>query len=108
VLVQDPPPKALAPVDCLLARGATLGSCVFGVDAEERDTYGTIRAFARASGIRYMPTMQWICSHGRCPTVIGNVVAYRDTDHLSATYSRLLAEPFARLLADRVEPAEPG
>ena len=106
VLVQDPPPKALAPVDCLLARGATLGSCVFGVDAEERDTYGTIRAFARASGIRYMPTMQWICSHGRCPTVIGNVVAYRDTDHLSATYSRLLAGPFARLLADRAEPAE--
>ncbi len=50
------------------------------------------------------PTVQWICSGDRCPTVIGNVVAYRDTDHLSATYSRLLAGPFARLLAARAEP----
>ena len=63
-----------------------------------------MRAFARTSGVRYLPTVQWICSGDRCPTVIGNVVAYRDTDHLSATYSRLLAGPFARLLAARAEP----
>ena len=104
VLVEDPPPKAQTPVECLLARDATLGSCVFPIDAEERATYDTVRTFARTSGVRYLPTVQWICSGDRCPTVIGNVVAYRDTDHLSATYSRLLAGPFARLLAARAEP----
>ncbi|MFI5049362.1 MAG: acyltransferase family protein [Gaiellales bacterium] len=104
VLVEDPPPKAQTPVDCLLSRDATLGSCVFPIDGEERATYDTVHAFARTSGVRYLPTVQWICSGGLCPTVIGNVVAYRDTDHLSATYSRLLAGPFARLLAARTEP----
>ncbi|MBB4931912.1 peptidoglycan/LPS O-acetylase OafA/YrhL [Lipingzhangella halophila] len=31
------------------------------------------------------------CADGRCPPVVGNVLVYRDSNHLTAAYSRLLA-----------------
>jgi hypothetical protein len=104
VLVEDTPAKGRAPVDCLLARGATLGSCVFPVTSEQRAAYARVRKITRASNVRYMPTLQWLCAGGRCPTVIGNVIAFRDEHHLSGTYSHLLSGPFARLLGETVRP----
>jgi hypothetical protein len=56
----------------------------------------------RDSGIGYVRTRQWVCSQGKCPTVIGNVIAFRDEHHLSGTYAKLLAGPFSRSLGVRV------
>ncbi|MER8431164.1 acyltransferase family protein [Mesorhizobium caraganae] len=37
-----------------------------------------------------------VCPSGDCPAVIGNVFVWRDTDHLTATYSRSMADVFGR------------
>ncbi|WP_376775099.1 hypothetical protein [Mesorhizobium caraganae] len=37
-----------------------------------------------------------MCPSGDCPAVIGNVFVWRDTDHLTATYSRSMADIFGR------------
>ena len=37
-----------------------------------------------------------VCPSGDCPAVIGNVFVWRDTDHLTATYSRSMADIFGR------------
>ncbi|WP_019810643.1 acyltransferase family protein [Saccharomonospora halophila] len=42
-----------------------------------------------------------VCPDGRCPAVIGNVLVYRDTSHLTATYARTLAPALATEI-DRV------
>ena len=39
-----------------------------------------------------------LCEELVCPTVIGNVQVYIDTDHLTATFSRTLAGPLDEML----------
>jgi peptidoglycan/LPS O-acetylase OafA/YrhL len=35
----------------------------------------------------------WICGEVRCNAIVGNVLVYRDDDHLSGTYASTLADP---------------
>ena len=45
------------------------------------------------------PRMQWFCARDLCPAVVGTIVTYRDTSHVTATYVRVLADPLGSLLA---------
>jgi hypothetical protein len=99
VVIEDAPGRTEPSVDCLLARHATLGSCTFVVNDRQRHTYASMRRTVRAGGARYVPTLQWLCSRNRCPTVVGTIVTYRDSHHITATYSHLLAGPLAHELA---------
>ncbi len=99
IVIEDPPARDERAIDCLLARGATLGSCTFPVTPVETATYSAVRREAREAGARYVPTLQWFCARNRCPTVVGTVVTYRDTTHITATYARLLAGPLGADLA---------
>lgn len=40
------------------------------------------------------PTVPWLCSR-TCPAIVANVVVYRDCQHVTATFSRLLATRMA-------------
>jgi hypothetical protein len=97
--IQDAPARTQSAVDCLLARGATRGSCTFAVGATQTQTYADVREEVTASGARYVPTLQWLCADDRCPTVVGNVITYRDRHHITATYARFLARPLAHEIA---------
>jgi SGNH domain (fused to AT3 domains) len=94
-IVEDPPARPEAAVDCLLGRGATLGSCAFRVTPDELATYSSLQREAKAAGIGYVRTVQWFCARGLSPTVIGTIITYRDQTHITATYARMLAVPFA-------------
>jgi hypothetical protein len=100
-LLEDPPSRTQTALDCLLRKGATLGSCVFPVSDRQRSTYRSVRGAAAAIGVSYVPTLQWICFRGQCPTVVGNVITYRDDHHITLTYARLLKV----LIAARIERA---
>jgi hypothetical protein len=95
VLIEDAPGRTTAAVDCLLARHATLGSCTFAINDRQQQTYRSMRRAARDGGARYVPTLQWLCSRNRCPTVVGTIITHRDRTHITATYARLLARPLA-------------
>jgi hypothetical protein len=95
LVIQDAPPHPEPAVDCLLAPGATRGSCTFRVTRKEARTYAGVRSTVAAAGGNYVRTMQWLCYAGKCPTVVGNVVTYRDRHHLTNTYARFLARPIA-------------
>jgi peptidoglycan/LPS O-acetylase OafA/YrhL len=94
-VVEDPPARPQAAVDCLLARGATLGSCVFRVTPDEWAAYSSLQREAKAAGIGYVRTVQWFSARSLSPTVIGTIITYRDQTHITATYARMLAAPFA-------------
>ncbi|WP_297004656.1 acyltransferase family protein [uncultured Corynebacterium sp.] len=47
-----------------------------------------------------------LCRDGRCPAVVGNVLVYRDGNHLSDVYSRMLAPELERQMFDPVALAE--
>ena len=46
-----------------------------------------------------------LCDRKVCPAIIGNVVAWRDRHHITATYSRMLAQTLAQRLAKATAPA---
>ena len=97
-VIEDPPARDRAALDCLLARGATLGSCAFRVTPAEAAAYSSVQREARAARAGYVHTLQWFCASGVCPTVIGTIITYRDTTHITDTYARLLAGPLAAAL----------
>lgn len=44
------------------------------------------RAAARAAGARLVDPVPWLCAPRRCPVVVGNLLVYRDEQHLSTDY----------------------
>jgi peptidoglycan/LPS O-acetylase OafA/YrhL len=51
-----------------------------------------IEATQRVPGASLIDLRPYYCNADRCPSVIGNVIVYRDTDaHLTATFARTLA-----------------
>jgi hypothetical protein len=49
------------------------------------------RRVAAAHRADFVPSSDWLCSPTACPVVIGDVLMYRDDNHLSATGSAFLA-----------------
>ena len=98
-VVEDPPGSGRVTLDCLLARGATLGSCAFRVTPDQMATYASLRREARAAHAAYVPTLRWFCVRGLCPAVVGTIVTYRDSTHITATYARQLARPLGAAVA---------
>lgn len=47
------------------------------------------------TGVTVLDLTDAICDDQNCYTVVGNVIVYRDRQHLTATYSRMLAPHFA-------------
>jgi hypothetical protein len=99
IVLEDPPARQRSVLDCLLARGATLGSCAFRVTHGESAVYASVQREARTAGARYVRTLQWFCARDLCPSVVGTMVTYRDTSHITATYAGVLAGPLAMRLA---------
>jgi len=46
---------------------------------------------ARAGGATIIDPVPWFCTATRCPSVIGNILVYRDQHHVTTAYSRLLS-----------------
>jgi len=53
------------------------------------------RAAVEEGGATYADLTPVICPYGPCPVVIGDVLAWRNRDHLTATFARILAPSIA-------------
>jgi peptidoglycan/LPS O-acetylase OafA/YrhL len=100
VVIEDPPHHPLInPTDCLLRGGATLGDCTLALSAEQSTQYATLRKIVRSHPKdRYLHTQRWFCSGGKCPMVVGNMIVFRDTNHVSDTYVRYITPAVSHYL----------
>jgi hypothetical protein len=57
-------------------------------------------AATNAAGGRYADLTELFCTTDRCPVIVGNTLVYKDQNHITDEYSRLLA-PVIGALADR-------
>ncbi|MEU2611988.1 acyltransferase family protein [Micromonospora sp. NPDC007271] len=101
VVLRDPPYHRRDPVECVSANPNRLTRC-----APQRDEVlaagGGIaqeRAAKRQPGVHLINLNDAICPTDRCAPVIGGVLVYRDTNHLTATYARTLAPRLDSALA---------
>lgn len=98
VVIGDPPAVGVSPARCLARQRNTLGDCAAPGAERSIAAIGAVRAAAEESGATYISTGDWFCLDDYCPTVLGEMLPYRDQNHVSDTYARYLTEVIGQRL----------
>ncbi|WP_247657154.1 acyltransferase family protein [Micromonospora sp. U56] len=91
VVLRDTPAPRLDVAECVSAHPEQLTRCAVPRD-EALAGIGPLQVDAAKglTGVRLVDLNDAICPAERCAAVIGGVLVYRDTNHLTATYARTL------------------
>ncbi|GAB3849592.1 acyltransferase family protein [Micromonospora andamanensis] len=92
VVLRDTPAPRIDIADCVSGNRERLTKCAVSRD-EALAGIGPlqVKATRGAEGVHLVDLTDAICPADRCAAVIGSVLVYRDTNHLTATYARTLA-----------------
>jgi peptidoglycan/LPS O-acetylase OafA/YrhL len=93
-VIEDQEQTEMQPVDCLLAAGATLRSCMTTQTSGGLAFNNGLAQLAKAKHFGFLKTRGWFCYQNQCPMVVGTTVVYRDTSHLTVAYVQRLTGPF--------------
>jgi hypothetical protein len=99
VILADTPNFASNPAICLSAHLQDTSECgearSVAIDSQILEVEKQIAAQSNA---RFISLTDFTCSTDRCDPIIGDTLVYRDSNHLSATFSNVLAPVLAHLL----------
>jgi hypothetical protein len=84
---------------CAISSRAAIDTVVF---AAEREALRSIPA------VLHVDLTDRFCDDSDCPTVIGGIVVYKDTNHMTAAFSATLAGPLSRALEESTPRARPA
>jgi hypothetical protein len=91
VLGDTPTPGQDVP-GCLSANLGNVPACVTPrAEAVRDDRLAIEQEVAAAHGASFVSTSDWLCSPTECPVIVGDVLVYRDANHLTATAAAWLA-----------------
>ncbi len=103
VWLEDAPGQTQKTATCITAAGATQRSCSSRVTTGYAGLVEDIGTMLSQSHHLSIPTLQWFCDDGICPSVINHTLTTHDGDHLTMEYSAdlapLLAPEMRRILA---------
>ena len=102
VALADTPAPGFEVYECVSEHPDQLSECSF----DRNDGSGTPalrQAATRIPIAAFVDMNDWICPISRCPPVIGNVLVYRQTSHVTATYVETLAPALKRRLEPAIE-----
>ena len=94
ILAVDPPVAPFDPPTCL-ADKAAVRPCTF---PRPRRGGSERAAAAGIDGVRFLDYVDELCGPRRCSPVLGDILVYRDTNHLTKTFALTLAPRLGRLL----------
>ena len=99
IVVGDSPHQHRNPVDCLLAKGATMRTCSSRATLAELQTDAAVAAAAAKQRVGFVNVTGWFCARASsiavlCPLVVNKTISWVDQGHISATYGTELATPF--------------
>ena len=91
VLGDTPNPSGDVP-SCLARHLADVTVCTQDRDAAEHPQITAIeREVTAARGVAYESPPDWLCTATTCPVIVGDLLLYRDDNHLTATAAQWLA-----------------
>jgi hypothetical protein len=97
-ILADSPSPGVTPSVCLSSFLDDADKCALPRD---RALYPQLRSAeqsaAREKGAGYFDYTDLFCNDTRCPSIIGNTLVYRDSSHITTTFSRELSD---RIMAD--------
>jgi len=100
-LSDTPNPKGDVP-SCVSANLSDVTDCIRDrADADRAPLLKAEREAAAANGAEFVAVSDWLCSDESCPVILGNLLLYRDDNHITATASRYLS-PLLEAAASRL------
>ncbi|WP_234401756.1 acyltransferase family protein [Thermobifida halotolerans] len=103
VALRDTPTTRSRVVECVDLHSPDVDPCTRERDTALRGEDPQVIAAeeGRVGDVHIVDMNDRFCLDNNCPAVIGNVIVYRDSHHITATYSRLLSED----LGERIDAA---
>lgn len=104
VALKDNPIVEASALDCVdeSAAYASASECSVPIAAAFALVDPQEAAAAAVPGVEYVDLSSLQCVDGECPLIIGHVMAYRDTHHLTATFSKSLMPYLIDRAVDRL------
>ncbi|GIJ39062.1 acyltransferase family protein [Micromonospora andamanensis] len=103
VVIRDIPYQDMDVPDCVSQHTRRLTRCTTPRHEALSRSEPQVQAASGAPGVHLIDLNDAICPTDRCAAVIGGVLVYRDTSHLTATYARTLASRLRDKLAEVLE-----
>jgi hypothetical protein len=91
ILVQDTPYPGQDVPTCLSRSYTNIQQCSPSVTAAYRADMQEMLVDFDREGQQVLWVKKWFCTALSCPTVVGNVLVYRDDNHMTVTYASLIA-----------------
>ena len=105
IAISDNPLSTRASGYCVERLGAKAdGDCDVAREIALAPFDGSVEAAAETPGASVVDLSDLYCTPTTCPAIIGNVVVYRDTTHVTATWARTLAPIIGRTVDAAMSP----
>jgi peptidoglycan/LPS O-acetylase OafA/YrhL len=110
VVVLGPTPKPTVDVpDCLSAHLSNAVACLSSrSDAVNAAGLRAEREAVLRAGGSYLDITPWLCTKASCAVVVGNLLAYRDDNHLSTTFTRWVSPVLGSALQQTLQGVRPA
>ena len=106
MLISDTPALDKDPLVCLSAHPKSTLACATPVaDAISNDWIAIESQIASSNSIPLIKPQMWVCPTNPCPVVIGKILTYFDTGHMTATFSQALAGRLKSAITSALVPA---
>jgi peptidoglycan/LPS O-acetylase OafA/YrhL len=91
VLVEDTPYPDQDVPTCLSRNRTTVTGCNIPVGAGFRPDLAEMRDDFESEGTAVLRTRHWFCTGTLCPVIVGNLLVYRDDNHMTVSYAKWVA-----------------
>lgn len=95
VALRDTPRPSVNVAECVEANQSSLSACAFDRAGSLAASDQSQAMMVSATNISRIDLTDWICPRDSCAPVIGGILVWRDSNHLTNEYSRTLATPLA-------------
>lgn len=105
IVTEDVP--GMRPTDgpeCIALSAQTYDPCSMPRSEVVKSNLMTELAQEHSHLVSFLPLEQYFCDLARCHSLIGGVIVYSDSHHLTTTYSRTLATYIGSSIADTLRP----
>jgi len=91
VLMEDTPYPGQDVPTCLSRHYTNVQLCNPIISSAYRDDMHQMLQDFDVAKVHVLWTRQWFCTDAGCPTVVGNILVYRDDNHMTVTFSSFIA-----------------
>ena len=91
VLMEDTPYPGQDIPTCLSRHYTNVQLCNPIISSAFRDDMHQMLQDFDVAKVHVLWTRQWFCTDAGCPTVVGNILVYRDDNHMSVTFASFIA-----------------